>query len=369
MLLFSHALGMHCLVRYFTRPLAPRLQLSLTQKAYKPTDFALFTTRFPGFGSRKTTTMSSSTSSNVPRGAWDSHVHVVDEVSDAAQAVVLRTERISQEAFPFAPDHAFRPTKAPLEDLLRFEGQLGIDHVCLVAISVYGTDNRLLLQSLRHLKGRGRAVVSIDPKTISDTDLDEMHALGVRGIRINLKSTSQNKSEAELVATLSSYAQRIHRLKWAIQLHVGLADIEKIANEIPKLGLPVVIDHLATPDKTLAPRLQPGYTQLMDLLTRNQIWVKLSGIYRFAELPELDTYVGEILRTAPTQVVWASDWPHTGGVAANPQGDRRALQEYRQFDVPAFIAQCKKWCEDDEVLIQKIFVDNPRRLWQYGEDN
>ena len=68
-------------------------------------------------------------------------------------------------------------------------------------------------------------------------------------------------------------------------------------------------------------------------------------------------------------MVWASDWPHTGGVAANPQGDRQALQEYRKFDVPAFIAQCKKWCEEDEVLIQKIFVDNPRRLWQYGEDN
>ena len=360
---------MHCLIRYFLRPLAPRLQTSLIQKAYKPIGLALLKRRFLVFGSQQATTMNRSTSTNVPRGAWDSHVHVVDEVSGAAQAVVLRTECISQEAFPFAPDHAFRPKKAPLEDLLRFEDQLGIDHVCLVAVSVYGTDNELLLQSLRHLKGRGRAVVSIDPKTISDTDLDEMHALGVRGIRINLKSTSQNKSEAELVATLSLYAHRIHRLKWAIQLHVGLADIEKIANEIPRLGLPVVIDHLATPDKTLAPRLQPGYTQLMDLLSRQQIWVKLSGIYRFAELPELDSYVRDILQTAPTQVVWASDWPHTGGVGANPQGDRQALQEYRKFDVPAFIAQCKKWCEEDEVLIQKIFADNPRRLWQYEGEN
>lgn len=313
--------------------------------------------------------MSISKPTSLPRGAWDSHVHVVDEVSKAIQAVVLDAEHLSQEDFPFAQDHAFRPKKASLGDLLKFEEQLGTDHVCLVAVSVYGTDNNLLLQSVRHLKGKGRAVVSIDPETISDQDLDEMQALGVRGIRINLKSTSQNKSKEEILTTLRSYVQIIHRLKWAIQLHIGLADIEKIASEVPKLGVPVVIDHLATPNETLAPRLQPGYTEFMDLLSRKQVWVKLSGIYRFSKLPELDAYVLEILRIAPTQVVWASDWPHTGGVAANPQGDRKAVQGYRKFDVPAFIAQCKEWCGEDEALIQKIFVDNPRRLWQYeGED-
>lgn len=313
--------------------------------------------------------MSSSQSTDLPRGAWDSHVHVVDEVSISVRAVILTVEHLLQEAFPFAENHAFRPKKATLEDLLKFEEKLGTDHVCLVAISVYGTDNNLLLQSLRQLKGKGRAVVSIDPESISDKELDEMHALGVRGIRINLKSTSQTKSKEELITTLRSYVQRIHRLQWAIQLHLGLADIDKIASEIPSLGVPVVIDHLATPQKSLAPRLQPGYAEFIDLLSRKQVWVKLSGIYRFSELPELDTYVQEILRVAPTQVVWASDWPHTGGVAANPRGDRQALQEYREFDVPAFIAQCKEWCGEDETLIQKIFVENPRRLWQYVRED
>ena len=315
--------------------------------------------------------MSSSRPPNLPRGAWDSHVHVVDEVSGVFQAVIIIiiiTEDYSQDAFPFAADHAFRPKRATLDDLLEFEKQLGTDHVCLVAISVYGTDNDLLLQSLRHLQGKARAVVSIDPETIPDQDLDEMHALGVRGVRINLKSTSQNKTKEELTKTLRRYAQRIRRLKWAIQLHIGLGDVEKVASEIPDLGVPVVVDHLATPDQTLAPRLQPGYTEFLDLLAKQHIWVKLSGIYRFAELPELDSYVREILRVAPTQVVWASDWPHTGGVAANPNGDRQALQEYRKFDVPAFVAQCREWCGHDEGLIRNIFVGNPRRLWQYEEE-
>ena len=66
------------------RPLAPRLQTSLIQKAYKPIGLALLKPRFLVFGSQKATTMNRSTSTNVPRGAWDSHVHVVDEVSGAA---------------------------------------------------------------------------------------------------------------------------------------------------------------------------------------------------------------------------------------------------------------------------------------------
>lgn len=274
---------------------------------------------------------------------------------------------VDEEAFPFAPDHGFRPKEATLEDLLKFENELGIDHICLVAISVYGTDNRLLLQSLRQLQGKGRAVVSIDPETISDRELDEMHALGVRGIRINLKSTSLHKTKEELKKILKLHAQRIQHLKWAIQLHIGLADIVHIATEIPNLGLPVVIDHLATPQQTLAPRLQSGCTELMGLLSARHIWVKLSGTYRFPELPELDAYVREILRVAPDQVVWASDWPHTGGVGANPQGDRLALQDYRKIDVPAFVARCRDWCGGDEGLVRKIFVDNPRRLWGYED--
>ena len=367
MLLLSHHLGRCC--GLVPRPLIPCLQTQFGQAAYKPFQFTRIPTRSLEFWSGKEPPLTNSKSATLPRGAWDSHVHVVDEASNTVKQMLFYAETCSQEAFPFAQDHAYRPKKASLEDLQNFEKQLGADHVCLVAISVYGTDNKLLLQSLGHLKGKGRAVVTVDPETISDRDLDEMDALGVRGIRINLKSSSQQKTRDELIATLRAHVQKIRRLKWAIQLHIGLADIEKIAKEIPKLGVPVVIDHLATPDKALAPRLQPGYTDLMDMLSKKQIWVKLSGIYRFSKLPELDTYVREILRTAPTQVVWASDWPHSSGTAANPQGDRQALQEYRKIDVPAFIAQCKEWCEGDEALIHKVFVDNPRRLWQYEEED
>ena len=258
--------------------------------------------------------------------------------------------------------------KAELGDLLKFEESLGVEHVCIVCMSVYGNDNRLLLQSLRQLKGKGRGVVGIDPKAISDKELDEMHAVGVRGVRVNLKSTSQNLDKEALNASLRLFADKIRRLEWAIQLYVSLADIDKIADELPGLGVPVVIDHVGHPAATEVPRLQAGYSAFMDLLCRKQIWVKLSGIDRFPDVPELKAFCREILQIAPTQVVWASDWPHSGGVARNPDGDRTKVQDYRKVDIPAFIASCKEWCGGDEELIKKIFVDNPRRLWQYEEE-
>jgi predicted TIM-barrel fold metal-dependent hydrolase len=93
----------------------------------------------------------------------------------------------------------------------------------------------------------------------------------------------------------------------------------------------------------------------------------MSGIYRFANLPDVDVFAREFLRTAPTQVVWASDWPHSGGVAKNPGGDRNKVQDYRKIDIPDFIARCKDWCDHDEFLIRSIWVDNPKRLWQYDD--
>ena len=43
-----------------------------------------------------------------------------------------------QEIYPLADDHPYHPKKADLDDLLKFERGIGVDHVCIVAMSVYG---------------------------------------------------------------------------------------------------------------------------------------------------------------------------------------------------------------------------------------
>jgi len=236
-----------------------------------------------------------------------------------------------------------------------------------VAVSVYGTDNRSLIDALERQNGKGRGVVTID-LDVSDAELDRMHQVGVRGIRFNLHTTSTKFDTAKFCATLHKFADKIRRLNWVIQMFITLDQIGLIAPEIPSLGVDVVFDHLGAPDSTKAVQEQPGYVEIMDLLRKKQIYVKLSGIYRFSgeNMPGLDAYVREIIRDARSQVVWASDWPHVGGPEMHKvESDRLKVQEYRKIDVPGFIRQCKDWCDGNEETIRMIFVDNPQRLWRY----
>lgn len=258
--------------------------------------------------------------------------------------------------------------KADLDDLLAFEKKLGIDHVALTAISVYGNDNRLLLDRLRKLEGRGRGVVSIDPEKVTDQELNEMHAIGVRGARINLKSTGTSLHTETMIKLLKSHARRLRPLGWTLHLHIEMVELIKIHDVIPNLGVDVVLDHMCTPARNDDPRHQKGYNWMMDLIVKPQVYVKLSGLYRFNnQMSGLERYIKKVLEVAPTQVIWASDWPHTKGAKLNPDHDRKKHQEYRTVDVPAFIEDCFTWCEGDETLMHKILVDNPRRLWKYED--
>jgi len=248
---------------------------------------------------------------------------------------------------------------------------MGIAHACLVAFSVYYDDHSSILDALHRMGGKGRAVACIDPKTATDDDLRLLHEAGVRGIRLNMRT----RSEALDKAAVKLAAARVRPLGWAIQLYLSLEQIAELAPIVPELGVTLVVDHIGAPSADKGPgRLQPGYAELIQLLKTGQVYVKLSGVYRFSALPDLDDYVVDILQTAPDHVVWASDWPHSAGVEANPGGDRDKVQAYRKVDDAAWISRCREWCRDveggdGERLARKIWVENPRMLWQYDGDD
>lgn len=289
----------------------------------------------------------------LPAGAWDSHVHVVDE-----------------DRFPLHPSHPYRPEKAAVTTLEQFHRQHGIAHACLVAISVYHTDPSSVLDALAYFEGRCRAVVCIDLAKTTDLQLKELHDAGVRGIRFNLR-TRREKLDLEAIKTA---ADRLRPFRWVLQIYLALEQIAELAPLVPDLGIDIVVDHLASPDPALGEGCaQPGYNEFLSLLQKGLLWTKLSGTYRFADLPDLDNYIINILRTAPDRVVWASDWPHTGGIEANRYGDQTHTQPYRTIDDTEWITRCQKWCraaggENWEAFSRKIWVENPRRLWRYDCD-
>lgn len=101
MLLLLHPLR-SCggLVSIVAPPYTPSSKLILARKAYHPRPSTPVSARSFGPWSYKSPAMSSSTATNLPRGAWDSHVHVVDEVSNVVWAVLLSDGHLPRKPSP-----------------------------------------------------------------------------------------------------------------------------------------------------------------------------------------------------------------------------------------------------------------------------
>ncbi len=117
-----------------------------------------------------------------PPGAIDTQIHIYGP-----------TER-----YPLKPDALYAPHKLGLDDAEAMHGVLGIERGVLVSPTVYGTDNRCMLDALRADGGtrwRGVAVIGDDT---TDAEIAEMNALGVRGARCNFASFLNMAPDAEL---------------------------------------------------------------------------------------------------------------------------------------------------------------------------
>lgn len=147
----------------------------------------------------------------LPPHAVDTHVHVFDP-------------RLG----PYAAGRAYTPENAPLEKLITFNQSLSTEPpsntIVLVQPSPYKNDCSVMMQCLRRLQDRdinafGIAVLDLD--NTSDEELKGMHALGVRGIRLNFQADGKEVSTDNLVAALHRTADRIRDLPgWMIQLFV-----------------------------------------------------------------------------------------------------------------------------------------------------
>lgn len=221
---------------------------------------------------------------------WDCHVHVF-----AAAA-------------PARPSH-YQPIDRPLAQIESVARVLGVDHLVLVQPSVYGTDNSLMLQALAAEPGRHRGVAVIDAG-IADVELDAMHALGVRGARLNLVSPVGEGSEP--ARRFAGLAPRLRRLDWHLQWYASAAQLPAIATLHRDSGLTCVLDHLAGFDARVA--FDHPAWQAVEALAAQGAWLKLSGWYRLDAREPYLSLVPQIRRLAGLfgeHMVWGSDWPHT----------------------------------------------------------
>jgi len=269
-----------------------------------------------------------------PPGACDCHAHVFGP----------------QSRYPLLPRTHFVPHEAPLPAYLRMLSTLGCTRGVLVQPSVYGTDNTLIAEALES-KAFDLRAVAVVPADISDRALEQMHAQGFRGIRINTASGTPGLR----IEDAPRLAERIRPLGWHLQFYLDLRTMPQIEQALEALDIDIVIDHFAR--ISTAQGLQSGaYQALLRLLARDNVWAKLMGPYFVSDAlplyPDVVPFARGMIETAPDRVVWGSDWPHPSAREKMPDDG----------DLADMLGE---WAPDAAVR-RRILVDNPRRL--YGFD-
>ena len=272
----------------------------------------------------------------LPREACDSHMHICGPASE----------------FGYSENRIYTPPDALLPDYVRLCDTLGIERVVFVQPSIYGTDNSAMLNAMRSCSLTNRGVAVVEPD-ISDTELDELHAVGVRGLRFNLVDVANRTSELPL-GPLYEMADRIKRLGWHLELLIHVDDYPNLDQMLGSLDVDVVVGHLGyfRPGRTVD---DEGFRALLRLMQSGRCWTKLTGPYRISSgnLPYAGTseFAEQLVQAAPERVLWGSDWPHVMVKKAMPNdGDLLDLL----FD----------WVPDAD-LRRRILVSNPAALYEF----
>jgi predicted TIM-barrel fold metal-dependent hydrolase len=264
--------------------------------------------------------------------------------------------------FPLARKRSYTPPDAPAAALRRMLDGLGLDRVVIVQPSIYGNDNSCLVAALDEFGTAARGVVMLAPDTPGSV-LDDLHARGVRGVRINIASIPLTGRD-DMGALFQATAAVCARHGWHIQTFVP-ADILPQVAALGPLPVPLVIDHFGM----IAPRRPDGpeARALVSLLDTGNVWVKLSAPYRIAESyvdPGI-TALARLLARNPERVVWGSDWPHTPHHTSSGGADE-AETPYRDLDTGDLLAQVGTWFPD-AAMQRRLLVDNPARLYGWPD--
>lgn len=289
-------------------------------------------------------------SDGIPAGAVDCHVHVFDGAR-----------------FPFAEQRSYTPGPATVQELRAHLDTLGIGRTMLVQPSVYGTDNSCMLDALQQLGPQvARAIAVVDPKAATDEELAALKAAGVVGLRVNFVSKGEDSSAAA-VAAVDQVLTRAETHDLLVQIFADMPLLDPLADSFAASPVPIVLDHFAGA-KAAEGTGQPGFSTLERLLAGGKVWVKLSAPYRASEqapdYADLQPLVEAMVAANADRLVWASDWPHTGGGRDRANRKPTDIEPFREIDDVHVLAQLAVWVPD-AAQRRKILVDNAAEVFRF----
>jgi len=273
----------------------------------------------------------------LPSLACDTHAHICGP----------------QARYAYYSERIYTPADALVPDYQHMLATLGVERAVLVQPSVYGTDNTAMLDAMQAAgpQFRGVAVVAED---ISARELERMHDAGVRGLRVNIVDVKDRKAGTLPLAALRKLALKIAPFGWHLELLMHVDEFPDLDRMLADFPVNTVYGHLGymRTDKGIT---APGFQALLRMMQSGRAWVKLTGPYRISTqpLPHADTnaYAHALIKAAPQQVIWGTDWPHVMVKGAMPNdGD---LCDLLGDWVP------------DAATRKQVLVDNPARLYGF----
>jgi 2-pyrone-4,6-dicarboxylate lactonase len=277
----------------------------------------------------------------LPPGAVDAHCHVFGPATE----------------FPFAPERKYTPCDASKYQLFALRDHLRFERNVIVQATCHGSDNRALVDALRHAEGKARGVATVK-RSISDQELQELHAAGVRGVRFNFVKRLVDFTPKD---ELKEIANRIAPLGWHVVVYFEAVDLPELWDFFTSLPTTIVVDHMGRPD--VSKPVGGDEFELFVRLMREHanIWSKVSCPERLSisgppalngeqhAYGDVAPFAKRLVETFPDRVLWGTDWPHPN------------LKDHMPDD-----GLLVDWIPHIATTVQlqrKLLVDNPRRLY------
>ncbi|MSQ29727.1 MAG: hypothetical protein EXR68_04480 [Dehalococcoidia bacterium] len=276
---------------------------------------------------------------HAPAGAVDAHFHVFGPY----------------DRYPLGAGLRWPVPDAPLDAFLALASHLGMERFVFVQPSGYGQDNGAMLDAMQRVGvDRCRGIVDI-PEEIADAELDRLHALGVRGVRINVSPTAPYESglAERLAPRVERLDARLAERGWHLDYLAPSWLVREWMPLMRRLRAPYTIAHFAM-FRAADSAGQPGFPELLDLLRNGdgRLWVKLSGAYRISSAPGFEDaapLARALIEARPDRLIWGTDYPHLSFP------DVSSVELFNLLGA---------WAPD-EATRQQILVTNPEELFGF----
>lgn len=144
----------------------------------------------------------------LPAGAVDAHCHVFGPGAE----------------FPYAPERKYTPCDASKQQLFALRDHLGFARNVVVQATCHGADNRALVDACLSSGGKARGVATVK-RSITDDELQQLHAAGVRGVRFNFVKRLVDFTPKD---ELMEIASRIKSLGWHVVIYFEAVDLPEL---------------------------------------------------------------------------------------------------------------------------------------------